>query len=156
MGTWRAPGCRSHSQNLETFCSPKPGKNQGPAGGAAGTRLGQDLLHGSYGDIPGQGDSPCHPQTTQHQMKPTARALHASKSLLIKPFLFEVHLNLPFIKLPFSLINHSLSRSFKCKHRKGPSNCTSPFILLLLELGKATKQECQPTCLLLFNHFPMG
>lgn len=96
----------------------------------------------------------CPTRARQRYNEPAIRAGSASKSCLTQPFLFNVHLSLPFIKVLFSLINHSLSSSFEGKQKRAPNNCTSCFILLLLELWKATKQECPPTCLLLSNHFP--
>lgn len=127
MGTWGAPGADVGVSIWECHINLNQEGNNG---------LQEDLHshraeHGSSRDM-GQsqaGESPCRalcpPGTKQHQ-ETQACPLHAPQGLLVKPFLFEVRLNSPFIKLPFSPVNHSLSSSFQCKHGNVPSDCTPP------------------------------
>lgn len=66
------------------------------------------------------------------------------QSHLIKPFLFQVHWSLPLIKVLFSLINHSLSSSFKCKQKRVPNKHTSCFSPLPLNYRKAWSWNAHP------------
>lgn len=108
---------------------------------AAGTRG-----HTSVGGQPTQHALTAINQTVLRE----THELHSAptKCLLIKPFLFEVHLNLPFIKLPFSLINHSLSKLFQMQTQRSTRQLHC-FILLRLELWKAKEQELPPAFQLL-------
>lgn len=53
-------------------------------------------------------------------------------------------MSLPFIKLPFSPVNHSLSSSFRCKHRKVLGNCTSALSFSCWNYGRLRSRNANP------------